>query len=171
MRQELRDPELTGELSGAIRAVLKEQFEHDPEVKELQQELEEYKESVRKTLATVHKSLVIGSPAGVTAASKKLLAERFSGKALKAWSCKDTEGLVYGWPQTVELSVVEGEPWVVFERPAFDKAELAALLRLRSFYEQSASAEGVRVLAVTGFVGEAARKCAEGEGVEVAVVG
>lgn len=171
MRQELKDPELTGELSGAIRSVLQEQFENDPEVKELQRELEEYKDSVRKTLTTVHKSFVINSPASAAAASKKLLAERFSGKAVKAWSCKDSEGLVYGWPQTVQLSVVEGEPWVVYERPAFDKAELASLLRLRSLYERSASAEGVRVLAITGFVGEAARTCAEGEGIEVAVVG
>ena len=171
MRQELEDPELTGELSGAIRAVLKEQFENDPEVKELQRELEEYKGSVRKTLTSVHKSFAIDSPTSVTAASKKLLEERFSGKAVKPWSYKDTEGVVFGWPQTVELSVVEGEPWVVYQRPAFCKEDLSVLLRLRSLYEQSASAEGVRVLAVTGFVNDAARKCAEGEGVEVAVVG
>jgi len=171
MKKELEDPELSGELTEAIRAVLKEQFENDPEVKELQDDLKKYKTSVREQLAGMHKSFVTTQTPPLQSAAKKYVSERFAGKAVKPWSCKDTEGAVYGWPKTVEVGVVEGEPWIVYERPTFDKAELAALLRLRELYEQSAAAEGVRVLTVTGYVVASTRTCAEGEGIEVAVVG
>ena len=69
-------------------------------------------------------------------ASNTRLGELLEGCMTSHWSAEDSEGYVYGWPDTISADVAEKNAalFVVYHIRRLDRAELSSLVRCLEFY-------------------------------------
>ena len=132
--------------------------------------IEEHTRSIGRLARSIE---ALGARWGILAESAfregmKGVIERHFGGRVRPWRHYDEEGFVFGRPSPIEvdLLVTDGEHLLVEVKSSVSRADVFELWRIGQLYEKKTGVKP-RLIVVSPFVADEARKVAEELGVEV----
>ena len=188
VQRSLMDPasDLNDSTRDVIKVIVKKMLEEDAQYRQtMDREIADFKEKIRRELGELATTVVGVSVRELLAAMGEIVAQKFAGQTLQTWEEVDSEGMVYGWQESVRVQTItrDGQCFMLYPQPNLDKAEVATIVRLKKFYESRSQQTVTKVkqecvssftfnsmdqaIAITGFVTEDVRTLATQQGVAI----
>ena len=137
-------------------------------LEERQQKLEEEMSRFRRTITVIAHRFGVISEGAFREAISYVVEETLGVARVERWTCRDDEGLVYGYPTVVEVDVVvRDDVHILVEvKSRVSKGDVAILHRKGFLYERRVNLKP-RLLIVGGFIDRDAYEAASKLGVEI----
>lgn len=166
------------EHSKVIVSLQKQVAEHSKAITSLQRQVMSLQEQVFELVKEIKKLgdriSALGSRWGImaeevfTESLRKFLKEYFKVAKVETWESFDEEGLVYGHPSVIEVDLVvkDGVHYLVEVKSSASRGDVSELYRIGMLYERKTKVKP-KLMIITCFIDEKAKKLAEKLGVEV----
>jgi len=136
-------------------------------------EVEEFQQRMLDDIVLLRFHCAGGSKQSYQSSVNGVISRKFPNSVITQWTASDSEGYVYGWPQSVTLIVVHpkketsDELWLVDVQSLTDKTTLSIFLRLIEFYKLQTHCSKYRAAKITSYITNDARLMAETVHVEI----
>ena len=168
--QVMEDRDIKEKLCTLLKDTFKDQLLSNPEVVTFNQQVDNFKQAMRDEMQSIYNQL--NQEELLFDKVVSMIQDKFTGETIEEWSSDDPEGFVYGWPDQVSVNTLQqnGDTFMIYQKIAFDKSELALVLRMKSFYEQYSGSHNTQVLAYACSIDANVLEIAQQKGIDLHLI-